>query len=251
VSVQAENVPPKGMELLSDTISVSFKEYGDKYQATLFDSELIDLIKNGKKISKNELPEFEDLVMTKIRKNSGFGIRLKHFNLDSLNTNIFRLDSCKGFEIFKSEEFRENMRNLKEKIKSLKLEIELDSLDKGLLNFSDELDSCLGNKIKIYLDKGKHNRQRIHIQRNNKTYIDKEIDIEEGISDFKDELKNELIKDGLIKESDDSYSIEISPDEMVVNDKKTDSEIHQKYLGLYEAKFGKQLKGEYKLKINN
>jgi hypothetical protein len=79
----------------------------------------------------------------------------------------------------------------------------------------------------------------------------KNLDVEmKKLDAFLEEMKNEMVKDNLIKNSDDDVKIELSRDEMKVDGKKVTDETHKKYKDLYKKHFDKELDEENHFNIN-
>lgn len=71
------------------------------------------------------------------------------------------------------------------------------------------------------------------------------------LKEFMLEVKNELVKDGVIKEGDDIDGFYLSTKEMKVNYKIVSEELHQKYLALYKKHYGKDLKENQKFNFED
>ena len=68
---------------------------------------------------------------------------------------------------------------------------------------------------------------------------------------FMKAAKDEMVKDGLIDSDDDDIDeFYLSENKMSVNDKTVSSELHKKYLDMYEKYTGKKLEGKHKISIN-
>ncbi len=68
---------------------------------------------------------------------------------------------------------------------------------------------------------------------------------------FMKEAKDELVKDGIVKDGDDIDQLYLSEKKMEVNGEKLSPELHKKYLDMYEKHTGKKLEGKHKIVINN
>ncbi len=79
----------------------------------------------------------------------------------------------------------------------------------------------------------------------------KDLDIEmKKLDAFVDEMKDELVKDNLIKSAEDDVKIELSRDEMKVDGEKVSDELHNKYKDLYKKHFDKELDDDNHFNIN-
>jgi hypothetical protein len=63
------------------------------------------------------------------------------------------------------------------------------------------------------------------------------------------DVKDELISDDFISSEDDIEDFELSKDQMVVNGKKVDDNLHKKYLAIYKKHFGKDLSDDNAVKF--
>ncbi len=68
---------------------------------------------------------------------------------------------------------------------------------------------------------------------------------------FVKEMKDELIDDGIIDSGDEIDELVLSEDKMEVNGKAVSTELHKKYLNLYEKHTGKKIDGDNKIRISN
>ena len=207
-----------------------------------------------------------------------------HFNMDSLNNNMkewrkkFK-DETFNFK-FDHKKFNENMEKLKEELKdcdNIVIHFDKDKIrkdiDEGLkhldelkmhnfnFNFNeDELNKNL-KSITIELEKNKHNldlnmedlkEQMDDLKDKMSSLSDKMGDLDKEmkkLNDFLDEAKVELVKDGLIKSSDEEFELELSPSKMEVNGEKVADNLLEKYKSLYKKHFDKEIKE--KIKIQN
>ncbi|MEW6195404.1 MAG: M56 family metallopeptidase [Bacteroidota bacterium] len=69
--------------------------------------------------------------------------------------------------------------------------------------------------------------------------------------DFMREAKDELVKDGIVKDGDDIDQFYLSEKKMEVNGEKLSHELHKKYLEMHEKITGKKLEGKHKIIIND
>ncbi|RJP65073.1 MAG: hypothetical protein C4539_13645 [Ignavibacteriales bacterium] len=79
----------------------------------------------------------------------------------------------------------------------------------------------------------------------------KNLDVEmKELDAFVEEMKNEMVKDNLIKNADDEVKIKLSKEEMKVDGKKVSDELHKKYKDLYKKHFDKELDDDNHFNIN-
>jgi hypothetical protein len=219
-------------------------EKQDKYEAVFSNGELASLTRNGKQLSKDEMKDKEDLVYDRINdlgnKNNEefvfkfdgkkfkegmkhFGEGMKHFNphihmmFDSLNFNFdtdipdIEMDE-KNFNIDldginkELEKAAEEIKNSKEEIAKLDI---------------PELTKWVDEEMK---------RANLDLRRSKK-----EI---HKLDQFLKDIKQEMVKDNLIKNSGDKIDLKIDDGEIFVNGKKLPDDLAKKYKKLYMDKFG-------------
>jgi hypothetical protein len=91
--------------------------------------------------------------------------------------------------------------------------------------------------------------------------IEKELDNRKGASkvfvktregdNLVPTLREELSKDGILKDPDDKMNFSLSQNELEVNGKKLSDELHKKYLKLYKQTTGNKLSGDFKIIIKD
>ena len=91
--------------------------------------------------------------------------------------------------------------------------------------------------------------------------IEKELDNPKGVSkvvvktrednNLVPTLREELSKDGILKDSDDKLNFSLSQDELEVNGKQLSEDLHKKYLKIYKQSTGNKLEGKFKIVIND
>jgi methyl-accepting chemotaxis protein len=71
------------------------------------------------------------------------------------------------------------------------------------------------------------------------------------LSQFMDELKQELVKDNLIKNKDEKVNLKITDGDIYVNDKKLTDDLQKKYKKMYQDKFGHNMMRNFHLNMND
>ncbi|MCJ7552946.1 MAG: hypothetical protein MUO34_03590, partial [Ignavibacteriaceae bacterium] len=213
--------------------SFTFKDNGDKWRADFEDGEIAALYKNGERIPSEEIALYEDLVYDKFNDLRKDLKKLKSdvhvFQFDSerfkddmkemkknLKENLSNLPEIE----FDKEFFKKDLMKLKESMKELK--------DKKIeIHFDNDAFKCDMDKLKKELEDIDFDKINIEIKRNldnvNKELenvriqvkdIDvdlsgldeemKELNIEmKKLNIFIEEMKNELVKDGYLKNKDE------------------------------------------------
>ena len=209
------------------------------------------------------------------------GPKIFHFDMDSLNNNMMGWrkkfkDEDFSFK-FNHKKFKEDMDKLKDELKDcddIVIHIDKDKIrkdiDEGLkhlddlklhnfnFNFNgDELNKNL-KQLTIEIGKNKNNlelnMEDLKDQMDDLKYkmgdlshemdnLDKEM---KNLNSFLAAVKVELVKDGLIKSSDEEFEMELSPSRMKVNDEKVADNLLEKYKTLYKKYFDKEIEGKIK-----
>ncbi len=165
---------------------------------------------------EEDLKDCDDIVIhidkDKIRGNIDEGLK----QLDKLKMHKFNFD-------FDNDELDENMK---------RIEIELK-------NFGDDQ----GLNMEELEDEMKALEEEIGDLSKEMEELDKEI---KNLDNFLDAVKSELVKDGLIKNTEEEFELELSSAKMEVNGEKVPDNLLEKYKPLYKEHFGKEIKGEIK-----
>ena len=234
-------------------------EHQDKFEAVFLSGELKSLSKNGKLLSKDEMKDNEDLVYDRINdlgnKNKEdfvfhfddkkfsermkhFGEEMKHFKphihmmLDSLNFNFDNLDfnidipdielDEKDFNI-DMEGINKELEKAAEEIKNSKEQIAKLDIPELTIRINEEI-----KKANIDL---KRSKKEIH-----------------KLDQFLKDIKQEMVKDNLIKSSGDKIDLKIDDGDIYVNGKKLPDELAKKYKKMYMDKFGHNMHNSFELK---
>ncbi len=194
-----------------------------------------------------------------------------------MHVNISGLPDDSTCFRFNDKRFKMNMKRLEKRIKKfkhLKVDIDFDSL--GLNRDMEELGENL-SKMKIHVkipDMSKFNKSMKHFAEEMRDYKfdlkhdldmsnlhEKMSSLKESMKDLKikmkdldkelaklktfmNDVRNELVKDGVIKSRDEDFSMKLSQDEFIVNGKKQPDSLRDKYKKIYKKDFGKPLDHE-------
>jgi hypothetical protein len=71
------------------------------------------------------------------------------------------------------------------------------------------------------------------------------------LNDFIDAIKEEMVKDNLIKSEDEKLNLDLDDNGMEVNGKKVSNELYEKYKKMYEEHFDKKLSDDDHFRIIN
>ena len=273
-SSKEELTPDKNEAYKSNNPTFSFNtnEKGEKvhYEAEFAGDSIHALYVDGKKIPNNKIKDYENLIYEKIDNVKGdrnftfhfghpqidlkdFKTQIKKFEKDkkiNISANILDKDLLKNslekareqLDKIKFKKFHFNFdnENLQDEIE--KLNDELENLD---LNFNMDINVDIDmDKIKSELDKAMDNIKDVHVNIN---MLDKDL---KKLDSFIDDLKTELVKDNIINSTDEKVDVELNSKEMIVNSKKVDDSLLEKYKDMYKEHFGKDLKVKQSFEIH-
>jgi hypothetical protein len=203
-----------------------------------------------------------------------FGEHMKHFgelfgkefpklmgNLDSININ------------FDTTALKENMKDLEHKLSGLKnmkirmssdndgefdipdiefnekdLNLDMDKIQKDLEKAGEDIkkstESIKNIDIPRFTEKMKEEmKQAASSLKKSKKELHK-------LSQFMDEMKQEMVKDNLINSKDEKLNLKISDGNIYVNSKKLSGDLQKKYKKMYYDKFGHNMNTHYRFNIN-
>lgn len=249
-----------------------------KWKVHFKDDEISEVYKDGKRLSKNEIDNYKDLINDKV---SGLGRgskdRNKKYRVYSLNDDFSKEMKKLGEELKNQQiKIKANIdKNLKNEMKELSIELKKlkDSdvklwFDKDNFNkewnfnfefdtekFNEEMEKLSENlqniEIKVDMPDIKINLKGLEENLKNLDLKLKDLDKElEGINGFFKELKLELVKDNLIEREDDDVKINFKKEGMYINDKIVSEELFQKYRAMYKKHTGKELKEKHYFNLN-
>ena len=251
-----------------ETFTFYSGEKQDKYEAVFSDGVLIKLTKNGKLLSEDEMKDKEDLVYDRINDlgnknnedfvfhfdNKKFGERMKHFgeemkhfkphmhmmfdslnfNFDSLNSRLAPLKNMK-IQIFKDLD-DEDMDIPDIEMDEKDFNINMDGINKELEKAAEEIKNSKEEIAKLDIPEltkrvdEEMKKANLDLKRSKK-----EI---HKLDQFLKDIKQEMVKDNLIKNSGDKIDLKIDDGDIYVNGKKLPDDLAKKYKKLYMDKFG-------------
>jgi CRISPR/Cas system CMR-associated protein Cmr5 small subunit len=250
-----------------ETFTFYSGEKQDKYEAVFSDGELTKLTKNGKLLSKDEMKEKEDLVYDRINdlgnKNKEdfvfhfdgkkfnermkhFGEEMKHFKphihmmLDSLNFNFDTLAQLAPLKNMKIQIFNDqNDEDID--IPDIEMDekdfnIDMDGINKELEKAAEEIKNSKEEIAKLDVPEltkrvdEEMKKASLELKRSKK-----EI---HKLDQFIKDIKQEMVKNNLIKSSGDKIDLKIDDGDIYVNGKKLSDDQAKKYKKLYMDKFG-------------
>jgi hypothetical protein len=252
----------------SDTFIFYSGEKQDKYEAVFSDGELKSLSKNGKLLSKDEMKDKEDLVYDRIsdlgNKNKEdfvfhfndkkFNERMKHFSedmkqikphihmmLDSLNFNFDSLKSqlapLKNMRIQIFNDLNDEDIDIPDiEMDEKDFNIDMDGINKDLEKAAEEIKNSKEEIAKLDIPEltkrvdEEMKKANLDLKRSKK-----EI---HKLDQFLKDIKQEMVKDNLIKSSVDKINLKINDDGISVNGKKLPDDLADKYKKMYKDKFG-------------
>jgi chromosome segregation ATPase len=281
---QQENEKQTGEQ----TLTFSEEENGKDvhYEVNFKNGEISSVYKDNIKIPENEIKNYQDLIndkLSSLRKDDDdfYVFRHKphsyHFDMKEFKENMkdwkekFKGDQFK-FE-FDKEKFKADMDKLKEELKDMdeivikidrdKIKKELDGIKIPKFNFDFDTDELNENMKRITIEIEK-NQDELEFNMDElmeemeqldeemkdlskeMEKLDKEMKI---LDNFLNDVKEELVKDGLIKNSDEEFKLKLSKDEMEINGEKVSGALHSKYKELYKKHYNKELNEKVEFRI--
>jgi hypothetical protein len=253
-------------------------EKQDKYEAVFSDGELKSLSKNGKLLSKDEMKDNEDLVYDRMHdlgnKNKEdfvfhfddkkfsermkhFGEEMKHFKpqihmmLDSMNFNLDSLKSqlapLKNMKIQIFKDLNDEDIDIPDiEMDEKDFNIDMEGINKELEKAAEEIKNSKDQIAKLDIPEltirvnEEIKKANIDLKRSKKEL--KKLD------QFLKDIKQEMVKDNLIKSSGDKIDLKIDDGDIYVNSKKLPDELAKKYKKMYTDKFGHSMNHSFELK---
>lgn len=220
----------------------NFHANGAKWKAYFEEGKLVELFKDGTRLTEDELAEYEDFIDQRYEK---FQEDMVDFevDMDELKINLTQLKSdlsgLKNIKVdFDVEDFKKSMKQMKCELKKGLSEIK--NLDINIDIDVDELSDELKN-IKIDLGDFDFDMANLKVEM---TTLKKEMKI---LKLFLQNIKSELVSDEYINDEDEDFSLTLSKSKMVVNGERLPDNLHKKYLEMYKEHYGKDLDDEFKI----
>ena len=279
----AKPLPPADDEAKRKTFSFYEHENGDEvhWKVVTKDGEIVELYKDGEKLSDEEMSENEDYINDKLAEIEEGLEEIDEIDFDELHESLKNLKFNFKFD-FDDESFTASMKQLKEGLKHLKdhkfnFEFDFDDdWDFDSESFREELKESLKEldhmnfefdfdkeefkegmrefrdnmkDFKVDMKEFKANMKDFDVDMSELKNEMKELKVElKKLDGFLDETKSELISDGYVDEDAEDYDMELHEDEMIVNGKKLPDDLHKKYLDIYEKHFDKKLEDRVRVR---
>ena len=220
-----------------------------KWEVTIEGDRVTELYKDGDLVPNSELYKYEDMLLDKVDEINYDLVELND-DLEDLNVNL------RGLKVDLGENFAEDMRRL---AADIKVEFDSDEFKRDMEELKDELSNMdfhfdfewdsdefksemrdlsreLAN-IKVDIDLSDFNESMRDLKEElshldiDMSDLKKEMEI---LGDYLDELKDEMISDGVIDDEDDFRNINFDDDGMYVNHEKVSHELYLKYREIYK-----------------
>lgn len=262
-----------------------------RWDVNFDNGEISSIYKNGLRLPADEIKDYEDMIYHRLDKLqskshhitvdlSGFKSdmgkfkedmkRLKeelkdqHFEfkfdneefkegMNELSKELSRLKDKKIRIDFDSEKFRDEMEKLKKDI-DIHVDIDMDNLNENLDKINDEMDKHRDELSHISIDLSGLDEAMSHLDENlaNVKINLKGLDVKlKKLNEFIDELKEEMVEDKLLKNTDDELNLDLTENSMKVNGKEVPKELFEKYKKMYEEHFDKKLSDDNHFRIIN
>lgn len=240
-----------------------------RWDVSIKDGKIIELTKDGDRISESEIEKYRPVILKKLKNLSS--------RLDGDNDNIKVKSDRIKIKIDK-EKLSQSMAQLKDDLKKLEkinIHIRMDDKDWNMETdgeeFKEEMEKLAGeleklgdmdldfdfdidvdidpDEIRIDLSGLKEGMCELKENMKDLKIEMKELKTEmKKLKAFLDESKSELVKDGYISDEKEEFDMELSTEKMSVNGKEVPEEIHKKHLELYKKHFNQELENKIKIK---
>ncbi len=260
-----------------------------RWEVNFEDGEIGSLYKDGERVPDSEIKDYKDMIYHRLDKLhnrsqhisidlSGFKSDMGKFKQDmqklkeemkdqKFEFNFDNEDFRKGMEQlskelsklkdkkiridFDSDKFREEMKQLKKDL-NIHVDIDTEELDKNLEKMNEEMDNHREELGHISIDLTGLNEAMAHLDENlaNVKINLKGLDIKlRKLNEFIDKMKEEMVKDNLLEDTDAELNLDLNKNGMKVNGKEVPQELFEKYKKMYEDHFDKKLSEENNFRI--
>lgn len=262
-----------------------------RWDVNFDDGEISSIYKNGLRLPADEIKDYEGMIYHRLDKlqskshhitvdlngfKSDMGkfkedmkklkeeLKNQHFEfrfdneefkegMKELSIELSRLKDKKIRIDFDSEKFRDEMEKLKKDI-DIHVDIDMDKLKENLDNINIEMDKHRDQLSHITIDLSGLDEAMSHLDENlaNVRINLKGLDVKlKKLNEFIDDLKEEMVKDNLLKDKDDELNLDLTENGMKVNGKEVPKELFEKYKKMYEEHFDKELSDDNHFRIIN
>jgi bla regulator protein blaR1 len=212
-----------------------------------FDEDFVPMISPAPIFPPNVDSAEWNKMMKNIQKNINDNFANKSFHIPPIHIPPIHIpkinwDSTFNCNSFDREAFKESMKEWKEKFSK-----EMDGFNKEMSKHKVEMEK-MKEEIKnsgINSPEFKKSMEKLKVN------IGKLKGDMKTLKEYLHDVKDEFVKDNLIKEGDDLDGFLLSKTEMKVNGKKVSLELHKKYLEIYKKHYGKDLKDDQKINFND
>jgi len=227
-------------------INITFHENNIKWKAYFEDDKLVKLYRDGEKVAKSEFSKYEDFIYKNYEEfkedMAELDIEMDQLKIDLAELKI-DLAELKDIEInFDKEEFAREMKEMKHELKEGLAELKNMDFDFDVDIDFDELNENFKN-IKVDLSGLDVDMANLDIELSE---LKEELKL---LKYFLNDLRNELVDDGYIKDEDEDFELVLSKNKMIINDERVPDKTHQKYLKIYKEHYGEDLDEDFR--INN
>jgi hypothetical protein len=160
-------------------------------------------------------------------------------DMKRMKEELAKLKDLKVEMHFDRDKLKIEMDKLRHDLRDLKINDNMKEMNESVRKMTDDL----REKINIEIPD-------IKIELNN---LDKEISklrVEiKKIDEFMDDVRKELVKDKLIQDEDEEFSMSLRNDSMEINEKEIPSNLLNKYKDLYKKHFGREVTDSQRFEI--
>lgn len=188
-----------------------------------------------------------------------------HHDMDSLRSDMKKMHGMKFKFHFDTSAFNKGMRELSKSLRHIRVNphicfdkdnfpgFDMEAFKDNMRNFGDEMkhNRIFDEDFKMDMSELDNNMKNFD---KNMKYFDlhmKELSKNmKKLKEFLKDMKHELIKDNLIKDEDEDFSMKFNSHELLINGKKVSDEQLNKYKAIYKNHYGKDIDDEFDINNN-
>jgi hypothetical protein len=167
---------------------------------------------------------------------------------------------------FDTTAFNKGMRDLRKSLKNLKINphmylykngfpgVDMEAFKEGMKNFDKEMKHNRIFNEDFKIDMSEFENKMKDFDKSMKNFGLNMKDFSKNmkkLEGFLKDLKHELVRDNLIKDEDENFSMKFNSKEMIINGNKLPESLLEKYKEIYKKHYGKDIENDFKITNNN
>jgi predicted nucleic acid-binding Zn-ribbon protein len=173
-------------------------------------------------------------------------------DMKNMREELVKLKDHKVLFHFEPEKLKIEMEKMRKELKDININEDMKELKESIRKMTDEIkEKKIMRKIEIEVPDINIELKDLDIQMRG---LDKELSGLKGelkkLNNFMDDVRKELVIDGLIKDEDEHFSMTLKKDSMKINNEEVPSNLINKYHILYKKHFGKEISDHQRFEIN-